>query len=137
MLDSFYKIMQLPEDECLCIAGKRPLFDMSLRRTQPQHYAVLVATFFKILGGDQAEVSENTVEPMAELMLSLLTDWKDMMPSWQQEKLAGVLSKMINVFPPIADILRQVSVQRIWTVCQFHKDYYALQTSQATQDVEE
>ena len=106
--------MQLPEYECLCIAGRRPLFDMILRRTQPQHYAVLVATLFKCLVGDQPEVSENTAEPMADLMLALLTDWKDMTPVWQQEKLAGVLSKMINVFPHVADILRQVSLQRLW-----------------------
>lgn len=107
----------MPQCECLFITGKRPLFDMSLRKTKPQHYAVLVATFFKILGGDQAEVPANNADLIAELMLSLLTDLKDMTLSWQQEKLAGVLSKMIDVFPLIADILRQVSLQRVWTVC--------------------
>ena len=113
--------------ECLCIAGRRPLFEISLRRIQPQHYAVLVATLFKCLGGNQPEVSEKTAEPMADLMLSFLTDWKDMTPVWQQEKLAGVLSKMINDFPLVAYILRQVSLQRLWI---FHKDQHALQILQ-------
>ena len=107
----------MPQFECIFIAGKRPLFDMSLRKTQPQHYAVLVATFFKTLGGDQAEFPANNADLMAELMLSLLTDLKDMTLSWQREKFAGLLSKMIDVFLPVADILCQVSLQRVWTVC--------------------
>ena len=41
---------------CTCIAGKRSLFDINLRSNMPQLYAVLVATFFKSLDIDQADL---------------------------------------------------------------------------------
>ena len=78
------------------------MFDMTLRKSSPLRYAVLVATFYKALGA--AEAKEATVQ----LMLCILTDLKDMSPTWQREHLASVLHQMVKVFTEIITVVQQV-----------------------------